>query len=397
LGATLLVVSPRFFAEAFYNGKDIVYLGFFALAMLTLTRLLRRPSLARAVVHGLATALTIDVRVHGSQLLLFTALALLLERRCATPAASPLVSPGRIFLLYLLTSLIVAAAGWPYLWAHSLPELLAVSKHAVRYPWGFTNFYLGRQLLVEQLPWHYMPVWIAITTPVPYLLAAFAGLLAALLHVCKQRMGVLRTSTGRMGILVALWLLGPLVLVMSTQTVVYEGWRHLYYIYPALILWAVQGIQLVVRYGRSAGRKQLLARLALGLGTLETAHTAVRIAQMHPHQNVYFSVLPGHVAEKLFERDYWCLAYRQGLEWVLAHDASPSLTVNVFWHYPLRNNSLILPPQDRARLRYTPGNTARYYLAGYRWHPQSYLDSLGTEVYVIRKGGVKVLSVFQRH
>lgn len=79
-----------------------------------------------------------------------------------------------------------------------------------------------------------------------------------------------------------------------------------------------------------------------------------------------------------------------------SHDTASTLTVNAFWHYPLYNNSLILKPEQRRRLRYTPGNTARYYLAGYRWHPQSYLDSLGAEVYVIRAGGIKVLSVFKR-
>ncbi|MBC8084336.1 MAG: hypothetical protein H7Z21_14125, partial [Hymenobacter sp.] len=78
LGAGLLVLSPRFFAEAFYNGKDIVYMAFFALAMHTLLRLLARPTLGRAVLHGLATALVVDVRVQGLQLLLFTALGLML-------------------------------------------------------------------------------------------------------------------------------------------------------------------------------------------------------------------------------------------------------------------------------------------------------------------------------
>ncbi|WP_156109096.1 hypothetical protein [Hymenobacter sp. APR13] len=397
LGASILVASPRFFAESFYNGKDIVYMGFFTLSMFTLTRLLRRLSLGRAIVHGFATALTIDVRVHGSQLLLFTALALLLERRYTTSASSSTASLGRLFSVYVATTLIVATAGWPYLWAHSLPELLAVSKHAVRYPWGFTNFYLGQHLLVEQLPWHYIPVWILITTPIPYIVAALAGLLLAARRVTQQRATVLRTANGRLAALLALWLLAPLALVMSTHVVVYEGWRHLYYIYPSLVLWAVWGIRELVDWGRAVGLRRRLAHLLLTLGALETAHTIVRIVQMHPHQNVYFSFLPGDVVDKNFERDYWCLAYRQGLEWILAHDASPSLKVNVFWHYPLRNNSLILPPHDRARLSYTPDSTARYYLAGYRWHPQSYLDSLGTEVYSIREGGVKVLSVFQRY
>ncbi|WP_375438037.1 hypothetical protein [uncultured Hymenobacter sp.] len=80
----------------------------------------------------------------------------------------------------------------------------------------------------------------------------------------------------------------------------------------------------------------------------------------------------------------------------MTHDTASVVTVNAFWHYPLYNDSLILKPKQRLRLHYVPSNTARYYLAGYRWDPQSYLDSLNTEVHVIRAGGIKVLSVFKR-
>jgi hypothetical protein len=398
LGAGLLVLSPRFFAEASYNGKDIVYMAFFALAMLTLLRLLARPTWGRAVLHGLATALVVDVRVQGLQLLLFTALGLLLEA-CFnnTNNTLPLRRLWQLVGIYAGTVAVGVVAGWPYLWAWSVPELLGVASHAVRYPWGFTNFYLSQQLLAIQLPWHYIPVWMLVTIPVPYSLSAVVGLAAGVRSCWLHGLGrYLRTVAGRQDVLLTLWLLAPLAVVTTTHVVVYEGWRHLYYIYPALLLWAVRGCQVLVRQARHRGRRRMVARVMLGMATFETAHTVVRMVQMHPHANVYFSFLPGPTAERLFERDYWCLAYRQGLEWVLAHDPTPAVTVNVFWHYPLHNNTLILKPEQRARLRYTPDSTARYYLAGYRWHPQSYLDSLGTEVHVIRAGGVKVLSVFRQ-
>ena len=399
LTAALLVASPRIFAEAFYNGKDIVYLACFTLAMHTLLRLLARPSRGRAVTHGLAVALAVDIRVQGLQLLLFTALALGLaswfevrEPGAARPAY------GRRGLLAAVTALVGIGAGWPYLWAHSLPELLAVSSHAVRYPWPFTNFYLGRFLTVQQLPWHYIPVWMLVTIPVPYsLAAAWGGLSAGGTALQRGWRAALTAPAGRVAVLLAAWLLAPVLVVIGTHAVVYEGWRHLYFIYPALLLWATYGARALLRRSRRpAGRARWAARLALGLAVLETGHTVVRQVQLHPHGNVYFSFLPGRVAEQLFERDYWGLSFRQGLEWITSHDPAAVLTVNTFWHYPLYNNSLIIKPAARARLRYVHTPAARYYLTNYRWHPQSYQDSVGTEVYSIRKGGVKVLSVFRR-
>lgn len=391
LTALLLVLTPRFFAEGFYNGKDIVYLACFTLAMYTLLRLLERPTLQRAAVHGLATALAIVIRVHGVQLFLFTALGLLLAYR--GPAAPPPRQLLRAGGLYLLVAVGGVLVGWPYLWAHSWPELLAVSSHAVRYPWPLTNLYLGQLLPVSKLPWHYIPVWILITIPLPYTLAAVAGMVVAARQSLAQPFQL--TSTGRTAILVALWLLGPMTLVMITYTVVYEGWRHLYYIYPALLLWAVQGVRWLCRLGQYAGPRRVVSRVLLAAALLETGHTALRMVQLHPFQNMYFSFLPGPVAERLFERDYWGLSYRRGLEWILAHDSAKVVTVDTHLHFPLYNNLLVLRPTDRVRLRYLP-DSSRYYLAAYRWHPQSYLDSVGTEVHTVRAGDITLLSIFRR-
>ncbi|OWP64342.1 hypothetical protein CDA63_04720 [Hymenobacter amundsenii] len=400
LAAALLVASPRFFAEAFYNGKDIVYMACFTLAMHTLLRLLERPTAGRALVHGLAVALAVDIRVQGLQLLLFTALGLGLTAWFEVPepgAARP--AYGRLGLLSAVAALAGIVAGWPYLWAHSLSELLAVSSHAVHYPWPFTNFYLGQFLTVQQLPWHYIPVWMLVTIPLPYSLGATVGLLsAAALALRRGGRATLAAPAGRTVVLVAAWLLAPVLVVIGTHAVVYESWRHLYFIYPALLLWATYGARALLRWSRkpAASQGRLVARLALALALFETGHTVVRQVQMHPHGNVYFSFLPGSVAERLFERDYWGLSFRQGLEWITTHDAAPTLTVNTFWHYPLYNNSLIIQPDARTRLQYVHTPAARYYLTNYRWHPQSYRDSLGAEVYVIRAGGLKVLSVFRR-
>ncbi|MBT9392117.1 hypothetical protein KLP40_02985 [Hymenobacter sp. NST-14] len=399
LTAALLVASPRFFAEAFYNGKDIVYLGCFTLAMHTLLRLLARPTWGRAITHGLAVAVAVDIRVQGLQLLLFTALGLGLAAGFGVQEPGAARPPyGRLGLGATVTALAGVVAGWPYLWAHSLPELLAVSSHAVRYPWPFTNFYLGRFLTVQQLPWHYVPVWMLVTIPVPYLLAAVGGGLSAVgTGFRRGGRAALTAPAGRVAVLLAAWLLAPVLVVIGTHAVVYEGWRHLYFIYPALLLWATYGVRALLRQSRQLqGRGRLVARLALGLALLETGHTVVRQVQLHPHGNVYFSFLPGRIAEQLFERDYWGLSFRQGLEWITAHDTAATLTVNTFWHYPLYNNSLIIKPADRRRLQYVHTPAARYYLTHYRWHPQSYRDSLGTEVYTIRKDGLTVLSVFKR-
>ncbi|MGY2134975.1 hypothetical protein ACW9KT_22290, partial [Hymenobacter sp. HD11105] len=179
LGAGMLVLSPRFFAESFYNGKDIVYMALFTVAIYTLARLLQRPTAGRAVVHGLATAFAVDVRVQGLLLILVTLVMLAAEAATRPAAELPRQRVLGLGALYVVAALVFIFIGWPYLWATPLPELLNVSQRISQYSlWPGRVTYFGQILAGHQIPWHYIPVWIGLTTPVPYLVAAGLGLLA---------------------------------------------------------------------------------------------------------------------------------------------------------------------------------------------------------------------------
>jgi hypothetical protein len=65
LGALLLVLSPRLFAEFFYNDKDVVFMAFFVIATNTSVAFVARPSWRRAAWHALACAFAIDARIMG--------------------------------------------------------------------------------------------------------------------------------------------------------------------------------------------------------------------------------------------------------------------------------------------------------------------------------------------
>ncbi|NVO84922.1 glycosyltransferase family 39 protein [Hymenobacter terrestris] len=402
LAAALLVASPRFFAEAFYNGKDIVFMACFTLAMHTLARLLARPTPGRALVHGLAIALAAGIRVQGLQLLLFTALGLALTAVAGQYRLQPAARPAyaRIGALVVVAALGGLVSIWPYLWVHSLPKLLDVSAHAMHYPWKFTNLYWGQFYKSAGVPWHYVPVWLLITTPVGYSVAAAMGLGA----VCWRWGQALARrvwpagSEPALDALVATWLLGPIGVVILMRASIYDGWRHLYFVYPALVLLAARGVHVVWRRSGQRGRGRQLALAGLAVFGLATAHTVWRMVRMHPFQNLYFSFLSAPAAERLFERDYWGLSYRRGLEWLLANQPTGPIRINatVPNYYPLYNNSLMLPATQRHRIQYVPLAEADYFMGAYRWHPQAYPDTLGTEIYTLRVEGIRTLSIFRR-
>jgi hypothetical protein len=395
LGAGLLVLSPRFFAESFYNYKDLVFLAFFVAGIYTLTQLRRRPSWRTALLHAAATGAAIDVRTMGVLLVFLTAGFVGLEmlyrpvwRRRVAPLAA----------LYLVATAAVVVLGWPYLWENPGSHFLEALQSFSRYRSDMTVQYWGRQVSVRELPWHYAPVWLLITTPAVYSLLFGAGLLTLTRAALARPRAWLRTRTGRQDLLYAAWFFGPLLAVVVLKSVLYDGWRHLYFIYPAFLLLglrALAGIR-IARMNPFARRWTTVGLLILAVGMAQAGY---RIIRDHPYQNVYFSVLPGPVAERLFERDYWGLAGRRGLEWILTHDASAQIGVSTDARafLVLHNNSLLLPPIQRQRLNLAAGDQARYFLTVYRWHPQPYPAATGREVYAQRVDGIKILSVFRRY
>lgn len=404
VGAGLLVLSPRIFAEAFYNYKDIVFLSLFALAVLTLTRLLRRPTAGRALLHALATAAAVDVRTMGVLLPVLT-----LGFGALEMWARPVRRRGltAMLALYLPAAAALVVLGWPYLWENPGAYFTAAISSFGHYAKPLEVFYLGHFVSIQALPWHYAPVWLLITTPLPYVLLFAVGLVGVGRGLLKTGVGRwLRRTASRRDLLVLAWFFGPLLGVMVLHSAIYDGWRHLYFVYPAFVLLVVQGLRQLWQawQQRSASLRWRSAPAAAGVAllllALGTAQVAWRMATEHPFQYAYFSFLPGRVVEQNFERDYWGLSVKQGLQWVLAHDARPAVLVSMDrrTEMTLRINAKMLPPPARARLRIVPPDSAAggYFLSVHRWHPGAYPAGVGRPVHVIRVGGAVILTVLRR-
>jgi len=403
LAAGALVLSPRFFAEAFYNGKDISFMVTFALGMLTLVRLAQQPTLRRALVHALATAVAADVRLTGLVLLVaFTAAALVLQ--AGAPGAVPTPPRRRLGLLALYAGLaaVLTVVGWPYLWADPGTRLLYVMGRTGHFPWPGLVLYAGRFVAANALPWHYLPVWMLITIPLPYSLLAGLGLGTALRTLARRGPAALRRPGAWLDALFLAWLVVPIGAIIATQAVIYDGWRHVYFVYPAVLLLALRGARALgqawQRRANQVPARRWLAGTALALLVLETGRTAWFMVRAYPNQQVYFSFLPAPAAERLFERDYWGGSTYYGLDWLLRHDPSRTITVSGPVPALVYINWLLLSPADKQRVQVLPdARQARYFLTCYRWHPQSYADTLGPEVLAYRPAGrAKALSVFRR-
>ena len=357
LGALLLVLSPRQFADAFYNAKDAVFLGCFLLATATTVAFLRRPTLGRALGHALACALAIDVRVMGVLLPALTGGLVVLRTLHGDYRGQ---RTGGAVLAYALLLVALVVAMWPYLWpapaAHFYEALTSMS----RYDWVGKVLFRGRWLPSNApLPWTYAPVWIGITTPLLYLVGLGLALLLLLRQLVRRGWRLYATAGEWQDLLFWSLALAPLGAVMVLHSVLYNGWRHLYFVYPPLLLLAVRGLVAAWRWP--------WARLAWPLGWPALAGTAALVSvgtvanamrQLHPLENLYFNALAGTHPEQRYDYDYWGLSVRQALAWIAAHDARPAVqvyTTDLYFTGLLSVQLLPAPARQRLSIMPSPG------------------------------------------
>jgi hypothetical protein len=287
------------------NPKDLPFAVCCAVALLSFT-LVRGtvPILTwpRALVIGLALALPLNVR-PGALLYLGYFGLLLAAATIAARAWRPRLVAVTAAQLAFVTVLMLLAGTLLWPWAQAQPferpfqALLGVS----RFDWQGQVLFKGEHVTASQVPALYLPTWMLITIP-PVVLAGAAASAAALRDVRLR------------WITLGLWgvTLTPLVLAAARGSTLYDGWRHVLFVYPSLVVAAALGWQRMLTTRDARLRLAVVGALFAG-----AAEPLVYMVRSHPHQVVYFnSAVDGpRGAFRRYELDYWGNSLLTASEW----------------------------------------------------------------------------------
>jgi hypothetical protein len=306
LAAVLLAVMPRYIGESMNNPKDLPFAVLMLVGLYYVVTLSPRyPFMSWGHALKLATvvALAIDVRAMGLGLLGYAAVGLLVAI-----VASGDLAPRRLgalsvrFAVVVLVALVAGTAFWP--WAQESPLVRPIQALGIasNFRWGNPSLFAGQDLMAGDLPWYYLPTWLAMTIP-PVLIAG----------ACLSVPRLWTRPEGRVQ-LSALWLavLLPAAMAIVRHLTLYDGIRHMYFIVPPIAVIAASGWDFALSRARSTLLTVGVAALALGI-----AEPVLFQLRNHPNQNVYFTPLMGgpRAAFGRFELDYWGNCVLQAAEW----------------------------------------------------------------------------------
>ncbi len=358
LALGLFVLHPRLYAHSFFNTKDIPFLVAFLGCLALIHRAWQRGGVGAYALCGVGVGVATNLRIMGGGLFVAVVGGRVVDWvRAGNRAERRQV--GRTLGVFGLASVLTLYTVSPYLWGNPLELLDAIavlSQHSHR-P---TMLFQGEAIHWPAIPAHYIPTWLAITTPPGVLLLSLIGAAGVLRQTLTHPGEWLRNPTTRFeGLLVACVLL-PVGAVIILNANVYNNWRHMYFLYAPLCLLAVAGLR------RLAGvcRWPALRVGVYGLAVAGLAGVVIEMVGLHPYQHLYFNrLVDRHTPEYLrgqYDEGRWGTAYREGLEYLLQrYPASPVSLVPGHSSgrptaYQIRNWGS-LPKADRRRIVFADG------------------------------------------
>ena len=386
--------TPRIFAESFYNSKDIIFMSFCVFSIFYYFASYKDNSLKHLILFSLFAALATQIRIMGILLILFYLSFVLWE------ALEDWKNIKKNYLRIFLTIIfyfIFLYVFWPFLWSDPFTNLIKTFLTFSNYDWGLKVFYLGDYISADNLPWHYVFVWIFVTTPLIYIvffLLGFINILKVLLKNISSLESSLKNklwinSMQKKDFFMLFFFLTPIVTVILLNSTLYGGWRHLYFVYPAFIYLVGIGIY----YFYSKIREFISNKILFILSILFILHNSYILFKFHPYQNVYFNYLVKNKANKYFEIDYWGLANHEAIEYIVRdskNNKSKTISIRTASFTPLEYSKKILK-LDSARYIFlgTTHSDPDYIFTNYHYEKNPKYQ----KKYLIPKNYYKVFSI----
>lgn len=305
LGTFMLFLTPRIFADGLYNNKDTVLMSLIIVMLFYGIRFIKYRDFLNACLLGICAGFCSNLKISGIYVFAliggFYLLKLSIDKKWSMRTFLVGLTAAIIgFLCYLVLT--------PAIWGQGfqLREFLL---------WNLTNSTEfsrmdGRVLFdgiwyvhsENPLPWYYLPKLIALTIPVylSVLLWCSIGI-----WIYKGRKLQWNSADGFYPLFVLIPGI-PVLVAMLCSPNLYNGWRHMYFIYGPMVVLATYAVEYLIR-GKQSHVSQIVTAILIAL----IASNGVGIALTGQSSCAYTNILAGGDACGRYEMDYYGVTTRK--------------------------------------------------------------------------------------
>ncbi len=305
-----LAVCGPYFGGMFNHTKDVPFAAAMMAALYFLLRAARDLPAPRwlhlagfGVMLGVATGLrAMGLLLVGYTILLIAVVAAAAAARVKSSVRRLALTSVLHFIPAILLGYAIMLLAWPWASLAPLNPLRAIFSFA-HFHYEIRTIVAGEIYKMADVPWWYVPLYLAIKTPIVVLAgAAIASctVIAAIVSHGIARLSRRHVETGFL-IFVATF---PVLCEAVTEGPAFTGMRHFLFVVPVLAVLAGIGFSALLdalqtrRALQVAGIAGLSAAFAFDAGVL---------VSLHPYEYLYYNQFVGGLpgAQRRFEMDYW--------------------------------------------------------------------------------------------
>ncbi len=364
----MFAFAPRLYAHSFFNSKDLPFLCMVLIGLAFTQIAFDKKKWWWFLIAGLAVGYGTGIRIMGILYFLLTGLLLLMDlindlREKRKPTLTLINT-----LVFSVAFCLALYLSWPYLWKSPVAKFAESFVALAHFKFQGSVLFQGQFIPATQVPWTYFPTWFLISTPILWLIAGFAGMVWIIIDFARNPSGALKNGNERNFMFYVLCFMGPILAILLMHSVIYDDWRHLYFVYPPFVLLGLYFINKIY--------VTKLKMVILGACAVQILFIANFMILNHPHEQVYFNSLVKQDDEYLranYDMEYWGCSFKQALDQLAESDTSSTIKVCGNFGFPLNNNIMMLPKEVRKRfVMVDQPDKADYFLTNFRLHPGDY-------------------------
>lgn len=386
-----LVCHPRLYVQSFINTKDIPFFVAYIFSLSACYRAYLKKDTASYILLGIAIGYATSIRMMSlifiAVILFFILIDMLRAKQNKQSQLLAFTNP----ITFLVATAITTFIFWPMLWIRPFANFAEAYATMSKFRWDYALFFEGKMYSTLELPWYYLPKFISITTPILWVIGGLGGIILIIAKTLIAPTVQITDTKNRFLLTNLLLFIGTLSAIVVLDAVVYDGWRHVYYIYPSLLIMTIA----LLRYLQ---QKIRIRHLAVTICAIQIVGSIIYMIREHPYQMTYFNNLVSHDDEYLrnhYEMDYWGVATRDAFKYLLDHDSSSQIKVYDFLA-PVTNNYIALPKEERERIQLVDcSDGAHYFITSFRGHPQEF--DYPEKVYEIKTQGSTILAIYKMY
>ncbi|MDR2907399.1 MAG: tetratricopeptide repeat protein [Bacteroidales bacterium] len=337
--ALLMFFSPRLLGHSFNNLKDTSFATAMLFGIYTFIRFFKefpKPSWKTLVLMALSIGFAFGVRIGGILLIPYLGLFGLVYFIKEYSFKSFVKEKERsLFWKMVKWGLLVSIVGYILgilVWPYGLTGPISHTIHTFKGQSGFSTairqVFEGSSQWSDLLPWYYTPKFILMTIPTAILIGL--GLFFALLWKDKKNYFWY--------FIVFFAFFFPIFWIVYTNANVYGGWRHALFAYPAMVVAAGLGFELLLKWLGTKFSK-FIPIFGIAFVAVLLWHPIRHVLKNHPYEYVYFNELFGGVEKAYgnYELDYYYHSTREASEWIIKNAEKTGLETSdkikvASWH-----------------------------------------------------------------